>query len=345
MGVRVSLRTSWLVLLLLGSAVALSACSTSPSAVADKFVQAAKNGQFVEAAGYLSMDDSGGSGGQEQAAESLVKRVAPDGFKTGYQVAEQSDVTAKVTLGADTSTYMLLRKVDGKWRITEIGFVRHTTETEAIPYTTNYTDDASMWDGEERIMTSGTEGKREVAVQVQVVNGEAGQAQRTQGKVLEEARDATAKRGKKPRGTGKLAKLQSASGGACEVEVSRIERQGDKLLVTVRAKNTGRTAIKYMTYYLVDYATATDFHAAWGPSSSLGITGDRLSPGSERTDTLTFDLTVSGVSGLDKPAVDPRAPKDCSLEVGYREEEPSWSAERAAVKVVPMTYFWAGPFY
>lgn len=328
---------SALVLLVLGLAVTAGCSSSSPAATADKFIEAANQADYIEAAGYLV-----GAPATAADAEIAVKTILPADARAGYVTDEQGDASAKVILGDDQSSYMTLIKADGRWAIVEIGYTSRQAETESVGYATDYTTSDTLWEGLEEVTQAGVPGIREVAVETIVVNGQVVDVNRTPGEVVSAPKAAQAVRGTKPRGTGNVLELDAvqnrlnrlpAGTSSASIVFDRITRTQEGLTIELTIKNTGTVA----NCPALQLREKKQF-GKWSGNRWL------LQPGETQKVTWKVDKTL-GVGFLGMEEVPPNAN---SLDVAVQlmrydgsnahNDDHDWQLNM-------LNHFWVGPFY
>ena len=169
-----------------------------PASVANRFISATRAQNYVEARGYLGEEFSDGNGDDGGNTSALM----PESAKADFRVAEQSDTTAKVVSRSDSRSYVLLNKVDGNWKISEISFTFDETRKEPVSFEQNYTDDPNAWEGQDTVATRGVDGEATVKVTIQLDNGQSQETGKQQVSVDVQPVTETGTRGTKPRSSG-----------------------------------------------------------------------------------------------------------------------------------------------
>lgn len=310
----------WVALLVLvGVATLASGCTSGPAEIANKFVSATFAEEFVEANGYLSSNTfAGGS--------SDTSGLVPGSAKPDFQVTEQGDTAARVVSASDERMWMLLEKVEGNWRITEIGYVEESEVTEPIPYETEYTDDDQLWEGTEEVVQAGENGLLLIHQELLFVNGQQVSATETQQEVQEESANALVRRGTKPRSTGAWIDITDG----VSFTVTRVATVSNGIAVEYKIRNS--TSYTFGNWGM--YLDPSEVRSRDGVTAT-SATGSQIHGGESFVGTCTFQEVSFDTSKM-------------WFSIGGKHsgpDTPSWSWGDGVYGAAPMSTFWVGPFY
>lgn len=249
----------------------LSGCVSGPDSSANKFIDAARAGKTVEAGSYLTDDLAGAD----------IATLLPEDAVADFTTIEEGPDAAKVISSSDERDYMLLSKQDGTWKVSNILFVSDYEDQRPVSFETIYTDDSSLWEGEEKTTSEGKPGLATYRVTEMRENGLVSNGGEELLSTDQEPVSATVTRGTKPRSAGWITVDQLVGWGQAReslgFRVTEIRKYGDGLTVTVEFRDAR-------------YSELSEFLVVAGTSTPEGInTPKNLEYG--RLDSPRDDIT------------------------------------------------------
>lgn len=267
---------------LIAITVLVSGCGGGPAATANKFVSATLAQKYVEASGYLGggvLSGEGEDGGNTSA-------LLPESAKADFKVSEQSDTTAKVTSAGDSRNYMLLSKMEGNWKITEVCYFVDSVVKEPVRAEAEYKDDPNEWEGIDVETREEKVGESTYKVTNRLQNGQSTETRRNLTAVNTKPVAMEVKRGTKPRSAGwtTLGTEKAGFPFTTRFRVKRVLQRDDTLAITVESQcpeDTHREPKAYLRFYYGgrDIATAKressnydERHQPWEDGEPFSIT-------------------------------------------------------------------------
>jgi hypothetical protein len=307
----------------------------SPAEAADAFVSAVRDGQWVEASGYVTPDLLGRfTTGESQAdtAQTLASACLGAEPQAGYELVEESESTAKVCLPGNEDDYMLLSKTDDRWLILEIGRVTREDSTQSVAYETEVKEDPGAWEGMDDVEVQGQEGEQEIVVVTHFVNGAPGEPEVIPGDIVTDPVTEVVVRGSKPRGTGRVVKAAfDREDQQIRFQIDRIELHDTGLKISLTLTNLGPKEIN---------AISTKVMIDDQPRDTFWVGSDLCKPGLTGIDSWIDPVPVGDTILCEAYSFfEATEPKGLWFHMKFRfnfsSDTLSW----------PMKDFWVGPFY